>query len=191
MLSLCRGQPRALRAGEVGDVGAHAFLVSADAPAPADAVLYSMRHLHETDAAFLESFHDDRVVRATPVNAIEVLSRADEIGVRRIDSLFSALLGLDQVLRLRPCPGAGGVGGGADLGWRMRSLSCVCSTRCGRARLGLPTEAGVDELRRAALDALAVWQRRAESPLSPRAVADAARVVVRTCEGLLAALAGS
>ena len=35
---------------------------------------------------------------------------------------------------------------------------------------------------------LARWQRRAENPLSSREVADAARVLVRTCEGMLVSL---
>ncbi|HEX4819212.1 MAG TPA: dynamin family protein [Acidimicrobiales bacterium] len=57
---------------------------------PADAVLYLMRHLHTTDISFLEAFHDQEVAQATPVNAIGVLSRADEIGVGRLDSMASA-----------------------------------------------------------------------------------------------------
>ena len=44
------------------------------------------------------------------------------------------------------------------------------------------------ELQAAALDAAARWQRRAESPMSSRAVSDAARLVVRSCEGILASL---
>lgn len=55
----------------------------------ADAVIYLMRHMHGADARFLEAFHDDRV-SATPVNAIGVLSRADEIGGGRADSLRAA-----------------------------------------------------------------------------------------------------
>jgi hypothetical protein len=66
------------------------FLSPDDAPAPADAVLYLMRHLHTTDIRFLESFHENGHARATPVNAIGVLSRADEIGAGRIDAMFSA-----------------------------------------------------------------------------------------------------
>ena len=49
-----------------------------------------MRHLHATDVRFLESFHDQGVARATPINTIAVLSRADEIGVGRLDALNSA-----------------------------------------------------------------------------------------------------
>ncbi|HLF98876.1 MAG TPA: dynamin family protein [Acidimicrobiia bacterium] len=61
-----------------------------DQPTAADAVLYLMRHLHAGDVRFLETFHDDDMARATPVNAIGVLSRADEIGVARLDAMESA-----------------------------------------------------------------------------------------------------
>jgi predicted GTPase len=56
----------------------------------ADAVLYLMRHAHQSDADFLESFHDEQVSQAAPLNAIAVLSRADEIGVGRLDAMDSA-----------------------------------------------------------------------------------------------------
>jgi hypothetical protein len=56
------------------------------------------------------------------------------------------------------------------------------------ARLGLDPMADPREARAAALDALSRWRRRAENPLSSRALADAARVVMRSCEGILAAL---
>jgi hypothetical protein len=69
---------------------AGAFLAPEDAPTQADAVIYLMRHLHATDVRFLESFFDQGVARATPINTIGVLSRADEIGVGRLDALSSA-----------------------------------------------------------------------------------------------------
>jgi hypothetical protein len=69
---------------------AAAFLVPEDAPAPADAVLYLMRHLHVSDVKFLESFHDQGVAKAAPVNTVAILSRADEIGVGRLDAMASA-----------------------------------------------------------------------------------------------------
>jgi hypothetical protein len=69
---------------------AGAFLAPEDAPTQADAVIYLMRHLHATDVRFLESFFDRGVARATPINTIGVLSRADEIGVGRLDALTSA-----------------------------------------------------------------------------------------------------
>jgi hypothetical protein len=56
----------------------------------ADAVLYLMKHLHATDVDFLSAFHDEEVSQATPVNAVAVLSRADEVGGGRLDSLESA-----------------------------------------------------------------------------------------------------
>lgn len=48
-----------------------------------------MRHLHSSDIDFLEAFHDG-TVSSTPVNAIGLLSRADEIGVGRPDAMRSA-----------------------------------------------------------------------------------------------------
>ena len=66
------------------------FIQPDDEETPADAVLYLMKHLHATDLEFLETFHDTEVSTPNPVNAIGVLSRADEIGVGRIDSMGSA-----------------------------------------------------------------------------------------------------
>jgi len=70
---------------------AEAFLTPEDDRAtPADAVLYLMKHLHAADMGFLEAFHDEEMAQATPVNAIAVLSRADEVAVGRIDAMESA-----------------------------------------------------------------------------------------------------
>jgi len=67
------------------------FLAPGDErPTQADAVLYLLRHVHREDVRFLEAFHDDDVAHATPINAVAVLSRADEIGVCRLDALDSA-----------------------------------------------------------------------------------------------------
>ena len=52
--------------------------------------LYLMRHLHHGDARFLEAFMDHSIAHASPVNAVVVLSRADEIGAARPDALDSA-----------------------------------------------------------------------------------------------------
>jgi hypothetical protein len=334
---------------------AGAFLAPEDAPTQADAVVYLMRHLHATDVRFLESFYDQGVARATPINTIGVLSRADEIGVGRLDALSSArkiarryraddkirglcqtvvavagllaqtgrtmrqdefvaltqlaelprgdfeamLLSVDRFSRIELEPGApdsetraklmerfglfgvrlattlirqgmtdpnniaaelvkrSGLGelrevlatqfterrdllkarsallavdlvltreprpeaaplaaeverilAGAHEFAELRLLSTL---RAGAvklptealqeaerllggeggsatARLGLEHDAGPDEVWNAALDAAGRWQRRAESPLSSRAVADVARLVVRSCEGVLAAL---
>jgi hypothetical protein len=56
----------------------------------ADAVIYLMRHLHASDVAFLDAFMDRSVSAASPVKAVAVLSRADEIGAGRLDAMQSA-----------------------------------------------------------------------------------------------------
>jgi hypothetical protein len=330
------------------------FLAPEDAPSAADAVLYLMRHLHSADMRFLESFHDKGVARAAPVNTIAVLSRADEIGVGRVDALRSArviaaryrsdetlrgfcqtvvpvagllavtgrtmrqdeyaalvtlaalppdrldallltvdrfataddvndppaatrakllerfgmfglrlsttlirqgvgdastlaaelvqrsglvelrevlasqfsqrrdvlkarsaLIALDLVLRREPRPAAAPLAveverilAGAHEFAELRLLSDLRGRvlkppkeqaqeaerliggdgNAPNQRLGLPPDAGTDELRAAALDRLTAWRRRAESPLASRAMANASRVVVRSCEGILAGL---
>jgi hypothetical protein len=67
-----------------------AFLTPQGAPSEADAIIYLMRHLHSADLGFLSAFHDHAVGRSSTVNALAVLSRADEIGAGRIDALLSA-----------------------------------------------------------------------------------------------------
>ncbi len=66
------------------------FLDPKDTETPADAVLYLMKHIHTSDLGLLEAFHDEAVSQPNPVNAIAVLSRADEIGGGRIDAMASA-----------------------------------------------------------------------------------------------------
>jgi hypothetical protein len=56
------------------------------------------------------------------------------------------------------------------------------------ARLGLPGGTPAGALRTAALQALRRWRDVGADPLADRAAADAADVVVRSCEGVLAAL---
>ncbi len=67
-----------------------AFLTPKESPPEADAIVYLMRHLHSADLGFLSAFHDTAVGRSRTVNAMAVLSRADEIGAGRIDALLSA-----------------------------------------------------------------------------------------------------
>jgi hypothetical protein len=332
----------------------HQFLAPEDAPTAADAVVYLMRHLHSGDVRFLESFQDQGVARATSVNTIAVLSRADEIGVGRLDALMSAkriasryrsddklrdlcqtvvavagllaqtgrtmkqvefaalgqlatlpredmdalllsadrfvrpeatellngetrsallnrfglfgvrlgvtlirqgvndparlstelvrrsglddlrevldiqfterrdllkarsaLLALDLVLRREPRPESAPLAAelerimsGAHEFAELRLLSSLRSGAvkvpdearveaerllggdggAAAARLGLDQHAGPSEARAAAMESLSRWRRRAENPLSSRALADTARVVVRSCEGILATL---
>ncbi|MFE4197220.1 dynamin family protein [Paenarthrobacter sp. NPDC056912] len=78
---------------------ATAFLLPEDAPTAADAVIYLMRHLHASDVRFLESFKDTSAGQSGTVNALAVLSRADEIGAGRIDSLISAAVIADRYSR--------------------------------------------------------------------------------------------
>lgn len=66
------------------------FLTPGDTPSQADAIIYLMRHMHASDLRFLESFRDTEAGRSGTVNALAVLSRADEVGAGRIDSLLSA-----------------------------------------------------------------------------------------------------
>lgn len=56
----------------------------------ADAVLYLMKHLHRSDIGFLQAFRDDVDATASPISALGVLSRADEVGVCRLDAMVSA-----------------------------------------------------------------------------------------------------
>ena len=70
---------------------ARAFIIGEDEePTASDAVLYLMRHLHSTDVSFLEAFRDQQEAQSTPINAIAILSRADEIGVGKLESLATA-----------------------------------------------------------------------------------------------------
>jgi hypothetical protein len=66
-----------------------------DSPPVVDAIVYLLRHTHASDAHFLEAFHDDQLAHGSPINVIGVLSRADEIGACRMDSMEVA----DRVAR--------------------------------------------------------------------------------------------
>lgn len=66
------------------------FLTPTDASSQADAVIYVLRHVHVTDLTFLEAFRHVTASHSGTVNALTVLSRADEIGAGRLDSLISA-----------------------------------------------------------------------------------------------------
>ncbi|NLT53250.1 MAG: GTP-binding protein [Actinomycetales bacterium] len=71
----------------------------------ADAVLFLMRQLHAGDVNLLEAFRDPQARPVPPVNAIGILSRADEIGGGRPDALAVARRlaeGYSQDPRLRP-----------------------------------------------------------------------------------------
>ncbi|WP_214406541.1 dynamin family protein [Pseudonocardia lacus] len=124
----------------------------------------------------------------------------------------SALLALERLLRTDPRPGAAGLVGeverifaGAHEFTELRLLSALRSRAvalpasvvgeaerllgdagaAATTRLGLPADVGPEHVRAAALDALSRWQDLAENPMTARAAADACRVLIRTCEGLL------
>ncbi|SDD38513.1 Dynamin family protein [Geodermatophilus telluris] len=129
----------------------------------------------------------------------------------------AALRLLEGVLAEHPVPGAGTVRAGVE---RIRlaaddlpELALLARTRSSSgplppalraegerllgaagtgpaARLGLPADTPVASLRGAARQALRRWQEVAADPLADRAATDAADVVVRSCEGVLAVLDG-
>jgi hypothetical protein len=57
-----------------------------------DAVVYLLRQLHATDVDFLEVLSDAEYSHSTPVNAVGVLSRSDEIGGGAPDAVDQAQL---------------------------------------------------------------------------------------------------
>ena len=67
-----------------------AALTPGDTAPVVDAVVYLMRHLHASDADFLEAFRDQQAMANQPAMTLAVLSRADEVGAGRIDALLSA-----------------------------------------------------------------------------------------------------
>jgi len=75
------------------------FLVPENSPSAADAIIYLLRHVHSSDVSFLEAFRDTAAGASQTVNAVAVLSRADEIGSGRIDSLLSAASIADRYRR--------------------------------------------------------------------------------------------
>lgn len=70
-----------------------------EGPGQADGVIYLMRHLHHRDGDFLEAFLDRSIGQASPINAVVVLSRADEIGAGRLDALDSARVVAERYAR--------------------------------------------------------------------------------------------
>lgn len=66
-------------------------MVSEDSgPGDADVVVYLIPHAHQSDVAMLDAFLDRTLLGASPVNAIGVLSRPDEISGGRVDAIQSA-----------------------------------------------------------------------------------------------------
>jgi len=61
-------------------------------PDGVDAVVYLLRQLHATDVDFLEVLSDAEFSHSTPVNAVGVLSRSDEVGGGGSDAIDQAQL---------------------------------------------------------------------------------------------------
>ena len=78
-----------------------AALTPEDSVSVVDAVVYLMRHLHATDANFLEAFRNQQSDPSLSAMTLAVLSRADEVGSGRIDALISAA-GVAQRYRTDP-----------------------------------------------------------------------------------------
>ncbi|WP_298460379.1 GTPase [uncultured Cellulomonas sp.] len=83
--SLSRDVSERTRAFLTGDDGE-----PADGEPVVDAVVYLLRHLHATDVRFLESFGAGRGARGAAPGTVAVLSRADEVGVGRIDAMIAS-----------------------------------------------------------------------------------------------------
>jgi hypothetical protein len=151
----------------------------------ADAVLYLTRDGRGTDLHVLEWLQDGMVAKAAPVNALMVLSRADETGGGRIDALLAAR----QVARrhLRDprigglCLGVVSVGGLVALAGRVLTETdfAALATLAGAPRTELesyllstdrftgaefPAPVGV-EARRALLDRLGIFGVRLATTL--------------------------
>lgn len=140
------------------------------------------------------------------------IDRADVLKAR------SALAGLRVVLNAEPRPQAGQLAAAAERAivscHDVAELRLLSALRSGRItlpgnladtaerltgglgtglpeRLGLTAEATIDDLRDTVYDELGQWQAQAESPLLGAAQREAARTVVRSCEGLLTQLTQS
>lgn len=121
----------------------------------------------------------EAVLAAHPVAGDDAL----RAGVERLRLTMPDLAELDLLARSR--------GGDSPLPAQLRAegerLLGIGGTTP-QARLGLPAGTPEAVLRQAAGNALARWQEAAADPLAARPAADAAEVVVRACEGVLAAL---
>lgn len=141
---------------------------------------------------------------------------AEELGARQeVLKARTALLGLERLLRQRRPAGADAITAAME---RLRAgahefaeASTLVELRSGifpfdreatvdaeqllggrgssaHARLGVPEDHPEDELRGLAHAAVARWRRRAEHPLAAPTEVQAARVVVRSAEGILSTL---
>jgi hypothetical protein len=157
----------------------------------------------------------EELVRRSGLDELRTVLATQFTERRDVLKARSALLLVDRTLREEPCPETGELAGEVERilagAHEFRELRLLAELRAPDValppdarsdaerllgghgattpdRLGLEPDADPGQLRAAVIAALARWQRRAESPLSDRAASDRARVVVRSCEGMLARL---
>jgi hypothetical protein len=157
----------------------------------------------------------EELVRRSGLDELRTVLATQFTERRDVLKARSALLLVDRTLREEPCPETGELAGEVERilagAHEFRELRLLAELRAPDValppdarsdaerllgghgattpdRLGLEPGADPGQLRAAVIAALARWQRRAESPLSDRAASDRARVVVRSCEGMLARL---
>ncbi|GAA2172394.1 dynamin-like GTPase family protein [Agrococcus versicolor] len=82
------------------------FLLPEHGAAGADAVVYLLRSLHESDIEYMKALHERTRHGSAAMGAIAVLSRADELGSGRLTAMFSIN---EAVHRLREDPALTGV----------------------------------------------------------------------------------
>lgn len=82
------------------------FLLPEQGAAGADAIVYLLRSLHESDVRFLKALHERTRHGNAAVGAVAVLSRADELGAGRLTAMVSINRAVD---RLRNHPSLEGV----------------------------------------------------------------------------------
>lgn len=82
------------------------FLLPDEGAAGADAVIYLLRSLHETDVHYLRAMHERTRHGDASIGSIAVLSRADELGSGKLTAMMSIN---DAVERLRSHPDLQGV----------------------------------------------------------------------------------
>ncbi|MBM9462533.1 dynamin family protein [Aeromicrobium sp. YIM 150415] len=82
------------------------FLLPEHGATGADAVVYLLRSLHDSDVRYLQTLHDRTRHGNAAIGAIAVLSRADELGAGRLTAMVSVN---EAVERLRDHPALHGV----------------------------------------------------------------------------------
>lgn len=84
----------------------HRFLLPEHGAAGADAVVYLLRSLHESDIQYMRALHERTRHGKAAIGAIAVLSRADELGAGRLTAMLSINKAVEE---LRNFPALEGV----------------------------------------------------------------------------------